>query len=64
MSKKEFKPDNFNPQPKKDLDNELLRVASEQGLIDINNTEALEKGFTTFFTSEEIQKIKHVNTYL
>ena len=50
--------DNFNPQPKKDLDNELLRVASEQGLIDINNTEALEKGFTTFFTSEEIQKIK------
>jgi hypothetical protein len=49
---------NFNPQPKKDLDNELLRVASEQGLIDINNTEALEKGFTTFFTSEEIQKIK------
>ena len=50
--------DNFSPQPKKDLDNELLRVASEQGLIDINNTEALEKGFTTFFTSEEIQKIK------
>jgi len=49
---------NFNPQPKKDLDNELLRVASEQGLIDINNTEALEKGFTTFFTSEEIQKIR------
>jgi len=49
---------NFNPQPKKDLDNELLRVAAEQGLIDINNTEALEKGFTTFFTSEEIQKIK------
>ncbi len=50
--------DNFNPQPKKDLDNELLKVASEQGLIDINNTEALEKGFTTFFTSEELQKIK------
>jgi len=49
---------NFNPQPKKDLDNELLRVAAEQGLIDINNTEALEKGFTTFFTSEEIQKIR------
>ena len=49
---------NFNPQPKKDLDNELLRVASEQGLIDINNTEALEKGFTTFFSSEELQKIK------
>jgi hypothetical protein len=50
--------DNFNPQPKKDLDNELLRVASEQGLIDINNTEALEKGFTTFFSSEELQKIR------
>ena len=50
--------DNFNPQPKKDLDNELLRVASEQGLIDVNNTEALEKGFTTFFSSEELQKIR------
>ena len=49
---------NFNPQPKKDLDNELLRVASEQGLIDVNNTEALEKGFTTFFSSEELQKIR------
>ena len=36
----------------------MLRVASEQGLIDINNTEALEKGFTTFFSSEELQKIR------
>ena len=51
--------DNFNPQPKKDLDNELLKVANQFGLIDVNNTEGLEKGFTTFFTTEELNRIRN-----
>tara|TARA_R110002012_G_scaffold48331_6_gene125976 strand:- start:13818 stop:18155 length:4338 start_codon:yes stop_codon:yes gene_type:complete len=50
--------DNFNPQPKKDLDNELLKVANEYGLIDVNNVDALEKSFKTAFYTEELRKLK------
>ena len=50
--------ENFQLQPKKDLTNELLRVASDQGLIDVNNVDDLEKGFKDYFTSEEYRKLK------
>ena len=50
--------ENFQLQPKKDMTNELLRVASDQGLIDINNVDQLEKGFKDYFTSEEYRKLK------
>ena len=50
--------ENFQIQPKKDMANELLRVAAEQGLIDIKNVDELEKGFKDYFTSEEYEKLK------
>ena len=50
--------ENFQLQPKKDMTNELLRVAADQGLIDFNNVDDLEKGFKDYFTSEEYRKLK------
>ena len=50
--------DNFNRQPKKELANEMLNVAAEYGLIDVDNTDELEKGFKTFFKSDEYKKLK------
>ena len=50
--------DNFNRQPKKELANEMLNVAADYGLIDVDNTDELEKGFKTFFKSEEYKKLK------
>ena len=49
----------FNPQPKKDLQNILISIASDYGLIETNNTEELEKGFTTALTSTELKKLKN-----
>ena len=49
---------NFNPQPKKEINNELLKVANEYGLIDVNNVDALEKGFKTFVKTGELRKLK------
>jgi hypothetical protein len=48
----------FKPQPKKDLQNQMLEVAAQYGLIDTDNTEELEKGFKNYFTSEEYKKLK------
>lgn len=50
--------DNFNPQPKKELDNILLKVANEYGLIDVNNVDSLEKSFKDYFDTDELQKLK------
>lgn len=50
--------DNFNRQPKKELNNDFIREANELGLIDINNTDALERGFVTFLSSEEVQELR------
>jgi hypothetical protein len=50
--------ENFQIQPKKDMTNELLRVANDYGLIDVNNVDDLEKGFKDYFTSEEYKKLK------
>lgn len=50
--------ENFEVQPKKDMKNELLKVANEYGLIEINNVDELEKGFKDYFTSDEYQKLK------
>ena len=40
------------------MTNELLRVANDYGLIDVNNVDDLEKGFKDYFTSEEYKKLK------
>lgn len=50
--------ENFQIQPKKDMTNELLKVANEFGLIDVKNVDELEKGFKDYFTSEEFQELK------
>ena len=49
---------NFKTHPKKEINNELLKVANEYGLIDVNNVDALEEGFKTSFTTEELRKLK------
>tara|TARA_A100001515_G_scaffold138812_1_gene132743 strand:- start:825 stop:4829 length:4005 start_codon:yes stop_codon:yes gene_type:complete len=48
----------FRLDPKKDMQNVLISVASEFGLIETNNVEQLEKGFTTSMTSEEVKRLK------
>ena len=40
------------------MQNALISVASEFGLIETNNVEQLEKGFTTSMTSEEVKRLK------
>jgi hypothetical protein len=50
--------DNFNPQPKKEFENELLKAASEFNLIDVKNVESLEEGFTTSLTTEQVEELK------
>jgi hypothetical protein len=49
----------FRPNPKKDMQNALISIASEYGLIETNNVEQLEKGFTTSMTSEEVRRLKN-----
>tara|TARA_R100000808_G_C2155443_1_gene167947 strand:+ start:10126 stop:15147 length:5022 start_codon:yes stop_codon:yes gene_type:complete len=44
--------------PKEEAENLFINAAKEFGLIDVNNTEQLEKGFKTAFTSEELTKLK------
>tara|TARA_Y100000593_G_scaffold65221_1_gene120195 strand:- start:27686 stop:32950 length:5265 start_codon:yes stop_codon:yes gene_type:complete len=48
----------FNPQPKKDMQNILVSIAADYGLIDVGDTEDLEKGFTTALSSEELQNLR------
>ena len=44
--------------PKKEAENLFINAAKDFGLIDINNTDQLEKGFKTAFTAAEIDKLK------
>lgn len=49
----------FQPQPKKDAQNILIGIASEFGLIDVGDTQSLEKGFTTALTSQELERLRN-----
>jgi len=41
-----------------DIQNEFIKVAYEEGLLSAANLEALENGFTEFFKSKEMERIK------
>jgi len=63
-----FDTDNFDPSfnlgqttlsgSANDIQNEFIKVAYEEGLLSPANLEALENGFTEFFSSKEMKRIK------